>query len=70
MRDERDFGVRESGLEPAEGQSMKVIGFTGLLKSLTYILLCGVRPSVGGGFGPLGTPWGVPVLREFFWGLV
>ncbi len=49
---------------------MKVIGFTGLLKSLTYILLCGVRPSVGGGFGPLGTRGLVPVIRNLCAGFV
>ena len=32
--------------------------------SLPYILLCGVRPSVGGGFGPLGLAFLSPFTRN------
>ncbi len=58
------FGVRESGAEPAEGKGVKVMGGLSGINSLRYILLCGVRPSVWGGFGPLGLSCLSPFTRE------
>ena len=53
--DERDFwryGERDGA---CGGQSVKVMRFTGLLKSLTYITVRCCGPPLGGGSGPLGT---------------
>ncbi len=56
--------MTESGARPAEGQGVKVMCLIASPNSLPYILLCCVRPSVGGGSGPLGTRGPRPVHKE------
>ncbi len=46
----RAFCVTESDLELAEGKGGRVMCGVNWINSLRYILLCCVRPSVGGGF--------------------
>ena len=54
LREERAFCVTESVTEPAEGRAGRWCASSPPLIHCPIILLCGVRPSVGRGSGPLG----------------
>ena len=60
----RAFGVEEFRAEPGR-QGVRVLGVGEMLKLLRYNCQSGLRPSVGGGSGPLGTRDLVPFHKEF-----
>ena len=64
MVGERDFCVMESVTGPAEGKGGEVMGLTGVPQSLAIYYCAGLRPSVGGGSGPLGLSYLSPDTRS------